>query len=48
MVKFNQEQKQLKMVAHKEDGTMEEAQTANKEIDQYEDGMKEEEQIGVR
>jgi hypothetical protein len=50
MVKCGQEQKQLmNMVAqNKKDGTTEEVQTANKEMDQYEDDMKEGEQIGVR
>jgi hypothetical protein len=49
MVQYGQEQKQLNLVAHnKEDGTTEKEQMANKEMDQYEDGMIEGEQIGAR
>jgi hypothetical protein len=48
IVKCGHEQKQLKMVAHKEDCTIKEEQMANKEMNQYENGMKEGEQIGVR
>jgi hypothetical protein len=47
MVKCGQEQKQLNMVAHKGDGTMEEEQMTN-EIDQYVECVIEEEQIGLR